>query len=226
MKNALKAVLVKMSHGMPSTDGGSCEETCVETSEKEAEEAAAESKDFWGSAGSWFGDVMKNSTNNISEYSGVVEVLNQFLNMINVVGTTIIVIVTIVLGIKFLIGGVTEKVNAKEGLVTLLVACVFFFGWTSIKWLLFPNNNFIFLKSTDATVADPAARILSYVKYFGNIVAFIAIVAIGIRYIFAGAGGKADLKGKSVQFIIGLILTFSTVNFLSFISDVINQALE
>lgn len=180
---------------------------------------------FWGKASSWF-QKARSSGDDISEYDGVQDVLNEFLDLINVLGTTIIVGVTIILGVKFMLGGIVEKTSAKEGLVTLLVACVFFFGWTSLKNLLYPDNNFIFLKTSDTSVTTPAGRILAYVKFAGNIGAFIAIVAVGVKYIIAGATGKAELKGKSIQFIIGMILTFATVNFLSFISDAVNQAMK
>ena len=181
--------------------------------------------DFWGQASSWFGDV-QNSQFGDSEASsirGVQDVLNEFLNMLNLLGTTVIVSVTIILGIKFMFGSVEGKASAKQGLITLLVACVFFFGWTSLKNLLYPGNSFILISSNDKSIEAPLGRVFAYVKLFGNLLAFIAIVYVGIRYIFASASGKADLKGQSAYFIIGIIMTFATVNFLSFVSDAINQ---
>lgn len=180
--------------------------------------------DFWGSATNWFAKSSKDT--DIAEIDGVNTVLDSFLSMINILGTTTIVSVTIILGIKFIISGPEGKASAKDGLVTLVVACVFFFGWTSLKNILYPDNKFILFSDSDSNIEAPVGRAFAYVKFFGNIFAFIGIVVVGIKYIFASAAGKADFKSQSPQLMIGLIMTFATVNFLSLISDAINQALQ
>ena len=186
----------------------------------------ATSSDFWGQASSWFGKTQSVDKNKIDEIEGVENILDSFLSMLNILGTTVIVSVTIILGIKFMFGSVEGQTSAKQGLVTLLVACVFFFGFNSLKNLLYPNGQLIFFSSSDRTIEAPVGRAFAYVKFFGNIFAFIAIVWVGVKYIFSGVDGRADLKKQSVQFIIGLIMTFATVNFLSLISDAVNQALR
>ncbi len=183
-------------------------------------------KNFWWAASSWFKNSKQFSDADVSNLDSVKSILDEFLDYINIIGTTVIVCITIILGIKFLFGSVEGQTSAKQGLITLLVACVFFFGWNSLKNILYPDNNFILISSDDQSIRAPAARALSYVKFFGNILAFIAIVYVGIKYIFSGASGKADLKKQSVQFIIGIILTFATINFLTFISDVILDVLN
>jgi len=175
----------------------------------------------WGAATSWFGEAKGSYT--LPEQ--VNDIIDVFSDMINIVGTTIIVIATIVLGIKYMIGTVDSKTSAKEGLITLLVACVFFFGWTSISNLLFPNNNFIFTSSSDISYEQMVGRIFSTFTYIAQFVAVGVIIFIGIKYIFAGADGRSELKGKSIYFIIGIILVFATTNVLSFISKIINEAL-
>lgn len=176
--------------------------------------------DFWGFANKWFQSGSYTNNENINEIIGT------FKSMINVLGTTVITIVTILLGIKYMYGSVDSKASVKESLVTLIVACVFFFGWTGISNLLFPNNEFIFIKSEDQTFANPLGRVFSIVKYIANFLAIGGIIYVGIKYIFAGASGKADLKAKSGQFLIGIILAFCAVNFLTYISDIIQDVLS
>jgi len=177
--------------------------------------------DFWGNAGSWFSGI-RNSVNMPAQANDIIEI---FESMINVVGTTVIVVATIVLGIKYIIGTVDSRTQAKDGLITLFVACVFFFGWTSISNLLFPSNNFIFLSDIDINInySNMVGRLFSTFSYIANIVSIILIIYVGVRYILAGATGKADLKGRSIYFIIGIILIFATSNVLTFISNVINE---
>lgn len=180
----------------------------------------ADGMDFWGFANKWFEQGQYVNNENINEIVGT------FKSMINVLGTTVITLVTMMLGIKYMYGSVDSKASVKESLVTLVVACVFFFGWTGISNLLFPDNNFIFVKKEDATFADTLGRIFSIGTYIANFLAIGGIIYVGIKYIFAGASGKADLKAKSGQFLIGIILAFCTVNFLTYISDIIQEVLS
>lgn len=179
--------------------------------------------DFWGDASTWFGKATFANSN--KNYDQTQSIINVFQEMIKVVGTTVIVIATIVLGIKYIIGSVDSKVDAKEGLITLFVACVFFFGWSAISELLFPNNNFVFTSYNDTTYKNMVGRIFDIFAYVANIVAIILVIYVGVKYIFAGANGKGELKGRSVYFFIGIILVFATSNVLSFVSKVINDIL-
>ena len=176
------------------------------------------SGDMWTQATQWFKNVEKNKNS-----SKAVDIVNEFIDMVNVIGTTIIVIATIVLGIKYIFGSVDSKADVKESLITLFVACIFFFGWTSIKNVLFPNNNFALISNSDTTYKDLVGRVFSLVVYFANVAAILGVIYVGVRYIFSGANGRAELKGKAIYFLIGIILTFATVSFLTFLSTVINQ---
>lgn len=181
--------------------------------------ATSQNADFWGSATNWFSEV-KGSYTMPTEAQSIIDIFEQ---MINVVGTTVIVVATIVLGIKYIIGTVDSRTQAKDGLITLFIACVFFFGWSSISNLLFPGNNFIFLSDSDTNYTNMVGRLFSTFSYIANIVSILLIIYVGVRYILAGASGKADLKGRSMYFIIGIILVFATSNVLSFISNIIND---
>lgn len=203
-------------------DGGG---TASQGSGAGRDDNSSETKDFWNAATDWFSNVDKNE--NLEDLGGRVDdVVNTFSNMISVVGTTVFVIVTIFLGIKYMYGSVDAKASVKESLTTLLVACIFFFGWNSIKNLLFPNNNFIFIESTDTSYEQMVGRIFAFATYIAQFLAVIGIVYVGVRYIFAGAEGKANLKGKSTTFLIGIILTFCATSFLSLISDIVNDSIN
>ena len=170
----------------------------------------------WGKGGSYQ-----------NEIAGAVNTFlkGTMMKIINVVGTLVITIATIVLGIRYILGSVDQKVQVKESLMNLLVACILFFGWTNIQSLLFSGTTlFIYtdITSTNGTQAV-ARRIFTVFRMGAEIVAIIAIFYIGIKYILAGAEGKAELKAKSWMFIIGIIMIFATFNLLNFVSDLILQ---
>ena len=174
--------------------------------------------DFWGQATNWFNKIETSEDN-----PEIKELIDTFQDMINVLGTTVIVLVTIFLGIKYIVGSVESKADVKEGLVTLIVVCIFFFGWSALRNLLFPKNSLIFIESTDTSYTSILGRVFSIATFIANILAVLGIVYVGIRYIFAGASGKGELKAKSPMLLIGIILAFASVSFLSYISKVISE---
>lgn len=178
--------------------------------------------DFWGDATLWFNGAQSNKGELELNFSAVYDLIA----FINVIGTVVIIIATMILGIKFMISSAEGKSEVKQNLITLLVACLFFFGWNSISSLIMGNDRFFLISADDLTYDTAVGRIYNFVVGILDIVAVVVILYIGVRYIFSGASGKADLKGKSPQFVIGIILTFCTISVLTYISKVINDSLE
>lgn len=181
------------------------------------------SGDFWGQATNWWNKGQTDS-NKFQLPEQAKSIIDMFSDMINVVGTTLIIIATIVLGIKFIFGSVESQTGAKEGLITLLVACIFFFGWQGIYGLLVDSgsNQLVFTSGT-TSYKSAIGNVLYVVSFVAKCLLVIGVIYVGIKYIFAGAAGKAQLKGKSVYFFIGIILAFATTNVLSFISKIVNE---
>lgn len=180
---------------------------------------ASSGKNWWEGAGNWYEG---GKLDDVTEAQGFLNVLT---DMANVVGTSVIVLVTVFLGIKYMYGSVESKADVKQSLTTLLVACIFFFGWQSISNLLMPGNQLIFIQNSDTSYTHLVGRIFSTFMYIANIAAILGVIYVGVRYIFSGASGKADLKAKSGQFVIGVILTFATINVLTYISKIINEVI-
>ena len=106
-------------------DGGG---TASQGSGAGRDDNSSETKDFWNTATDWFSKVDKDEELG----AGVKDVVNTFSNMISVVGTTVFVIVTIFLGIKYMYGSVDAKASVKESLTTLLVASA-----VKCPWIIF-----------------------------------------------------------------------------------------
>lgn len=188
--------------------------------------SGSETEAFWESAGDWFNDVQKEGEGNVSAKS--IEIVNQFMDIVNYVGTTLIIIATMFLGVKYMFGSVEGKAEVKESLMTLLVACVFFFGWQYIRDIILigTSGTQLFLVSNkDPSYRNLFGRLLGVVMMIVKVAAIVGVIYVGVRYIFSGATGKAELKGKSVYFIIGIILTFSSVTVLTVFANVLADLL-
>ena len=59
-------------------------------------------------------------------------------------------------------------------------------------------------------------------QVLGTVIAVIAIMIIGIKYMISSVEEKAQLKGVMWYYIFGAILVFATANILAFFYNVIN----
>ena len=190
---------------------------------------------FWDQASDWY------SAGGTETYLDS-NVLSEIANIVEIIGTAVIAIATVVLGIKYVLGSVTDKASVKENMITLLIACIFFFGWSNIRDLLINNIQYdsstgniavskitgstqLFIFSGTNSLESAFASIFSIIILIAKLVAVIATVYMGVKYIFSGAEQRAKLKEKGIMYIVGIILIFTTINVLSFISSSINNAL-
>ena len=180
-----------------------------------------ENKDFWSYATEWYSkeDLNYDVTQSVDKLIGTIS------GYIELTGTVIIIIAAIVLGIKYVLASAEGKAIAKENIISLLVACIFFFGWANISNILYTGKNFVLYSQTNNTYQGTILNVYNIFKIIFQIVALIAILYVGIKYIFAGAEGKANLKSKSWAFVIGMILIFSTIEVLNIVSKIINESL-
>lgn len=183
--------------------------------------------DWWGKATDWY----KGGSTTVGLSTSVIDGIADLVEM---VGTGVIAIATVVIGIKYMMGTVQGKTEAKESMISLLVACLFFFGWTSIRGLLITGNatgqgglsgattGLVFF---DGDLKVTFARIFTLVVTIGKVLSVLAIVYIGVKYVFAGADAKAQLKQKSPAMIIGIILIFCATTFLGIVAKVITEVI-
>lgn len=182
---------------------------------------------WWNGATSWY----KDGSSNV----GVDEnVLSGISNIVEVIGTAVIAIVTVVLGMKYMLGSAQGKSEVKENLIGLIVACTFFFGWASIRDLLIIGNatgdngltgatHLVFFG--DGNLESALSQIFSFILIVAKFIAVAVIAYNGMKYIFAGAEAKAQLKQKTPIMIVGIILIFCTITFIEFIVSAVNSAI-
>ena len=72
-------------------------------------------------------------------------------------------------------------------------------------------------------MSTPIKRISGTVTFALQVLSVLAVVYTGVRYMFAGADKKADMKKSTIFIIIGLILVFAFSTFINFVIDVQQQ---
>lgn len=138
--------------------------------------------------------------------------LDSIVNLIKVVGNMVIVGATVFLGIKYIYGSAESKADVKNSLITLIVAAIAFYSWNTIEGIVVQSNKLTILGGSAEATAMNAYETIMYVC---NFVAIGGIVYIGVKYMLAGADGRAALKTKSVPIMLGIIMVYATIAFLN-----------
>lgn len=107
-------------------------------------------------------------------------------------------------------------------LLGVIVICNNVFGFSN-----FNVNNVNQGASTTGESIETAntavSRIWNTVVLILQILAVAAIVIAGIRYMFASADGKADIKKQTIGLIVGAILVFAATSIINFIVSVTKE---
>lgn len=162
----------------------------------------------------------KNSSHQFGTDTGANTALNDIKSMIFDVGNLIFLLVTAYLGVKYIWGGVDSKFTVKNSLMTLVVAAIVFYGWDSVTKILdIPE----LLTGSAAASGETAManKIYNTIMYIINFAAVGGIIYIGIRYMMAGADGKAELKLKGIPVVMGIMMVYGTLNFINFILKIV-----
>ena len=162
--------------------------------------------DWWTDANGWGSGMASSAIANKDK-----TILKDVVKIIKAVGNIVFVTVTVLLGVKYIWGGVDSKASVKDSLVTLVIAALVFYGWDTLSQLFSPDK---FLADS---AKGTAGQIASTILYVCNFLAVGGVVYVGMKYMMAGADGKAQLKAQSVPMILGIIMVFATITFLNLI---------
>ncbi len=66
-------------------------------------------------------------------------------------------------------------------------------------------------------------KISGTVTFALQVLSVVAVIYTGVRYMFAGADKKADMKKSTIYIVVGLILVFAFSTFINFVIDVQQQ---
>lgn len=73
------------------------------------------------------------------------------------------------------------------------------------------------------TVTDLANSVWDTVLVIAQVAAFIAIIFAGVRYMFASADTKADIKKQTIILVVGAILVFGASIVVDLIMGIVEE---
>lgn len=167
---------------------------------------------FWENAFDWFKGAQSSG--------GMGTVTDGFMkgatNIIKMIGNMIFIVVTSILGVKYIWGSADAKYSVKNSLFSLVIAAVMFYGWDSISNIIQTVTN----STVGNNIESTAKTIYTYILYFVNIAAIGGIIFLGVKYLLASAEGKSQLKMNMGPAFLGIIMVYATISFLNTILSI------
>ena len=102
-------------------------------------------------------------------------------------------------------------------LVLVLVVCF------SVSVLAVPPGQFVSTSVSISALDKLGATIIGVLQVIATIVAIAVLLFIGIKYLLAAPGEKANIKTVLVPYLIGAILIFATVPILEIFQSFAKQ---
>lgn len=140
----------------------------------------------------------------------------------SLIGNVVFLIITVVLGVKYIFSGIEGKSNVKETLPTFVIGIVFFYLAENLV------NFFTDIGGQVQNTTNPNILIGSVWKTVSSIVQIVSIagiIFIGLKYMMSPSYKKADIKNQAIAIVLGLMLVTTAVPILEFVIGIGSELL-
>ena len=138
----------------------------------------------------------------------------------------------IAVGLRYMLNSADTKADIKKQLLPVVIGLVLIFCVTSVAELIVGfGKDAIGSEGTraveglteggnaDATVKNAMGTIFSTLSVVFQILAVAAVVFTGLRFMFASADTRADIKGQTIILILGAVIVFGAVEIIKTIQS-------
>ncbi len=138
-------------------------------------------------------------------------------NTILLIGNLVFAAVTVVLGAKYIWSSAEGKSQVMESLPAFVTAVIFFYlADALVNWFTGATTGIAAAKEWNTVAGYVMWIVNTIVKY----VAFGGMLFLGLKYMFASAEGKAQMKTSVGGLIIGIIFVFLASTVVDYIIDI------
>ena len=149
------------------------------------------------------------------ELSDLLQSSGGIIALIKAVGNLIIIIAVVFLGLKYIYSSIEGKTNIKETLPNFIVGVIFFYLATEIT--TFGKSIGVAMLGDGTSFSQVESNVYTTVKTIANTFAIIGIVLVGIKYLITSSDEKANVKKQLIPMVVGIILVYSSINFINFV---------
>jgi len=136
------------------------------------------------------------------------------------IGNLIFAAVTVILGAKYIWSSAEGKSEVMESLPTFVVAIIFFYlGETLVTWLTGTGGLATSISGATSWTSI-SGKIIWIVNTIVRYAAFGGILFLGLKYMFASAEGKSQLKTNMGGLVLGMVFVFLASKAVDFIISI------
>ena len=142
--------------------------------------------------------------------------MNEIAPSILQVGNLMFIIITIILGIKYVWVASNEKAQIKEGLINLAVAAIFLFMSDVVYGLTTGGITEIVFAEEINSIEDVLGNIYANIYLIVQWTCILAIMFIGLKYMMSNPDKKSKIKTNYIMIIIGISMVLCTSTVIEF----------
>ena len=133
------------------------------------------------------------------------------------IGNLIFAAITVILGAKYIWSSAEGKSQVMESLPTFVVAIIFFYlGESLVTWLTGTGGLATSISGATSWTSI-SGKIIWIVNTIVHYAAFGGILFLGLKYMFASAEGKSQLKTNMGGLVLGMVFVFLASRAVDFI---------
>ncbi len=154
--------------------------------------------------------------------SGIGSSMKTFINdkivpIVSLIGNLVFAGVTVILGVKYIWSGAEGKSQVSESLPAFVAAVLFFYlGGSIVTWMTGATSTIASANQWSTISGKIIGTINMVVRY----TAFGGILYMGLKYMFASAEGKSQMKTSMVGVVLGITFVFMASKVVDFIIDI------
>lgn len=139
------------------------------------------------------------------------------MNTVLLIGNLVFAAVTVILGAKYIWSSAEGKSQVMESLPAFVVSVIFFYLASSlVDWFTGATSNITSAKNWNTVAGNIIWIVNTVVRY----AAFGGILVLGLKYMFASAEGKSQMKTNVGGLIIGIVFVFLASTVVDYIIDI------
>lgn len=110
-------------------------------------------------------------------------------------------------------------------ILSLVISCIIptsIFAADDISTIITNMNGVQTVNTTATKMKNVINAVIKLIQIAGTGVSVIMVTMLGIKYMTASAGEKADIKKQAVPIVVGCVILFAAVNIVGLVADIGN----
>ena len=136
------------------------------------------------------------------------------ISVMRIVCVTIAIVILLAISMKYMMSAPGDRADIKKHAIVYVIGAVVLFGSSAILGVI---DSFASSMTSDSSVESIVVSVVQIVQVIGVGIASIMLLVLGIKYLMASPGDKADIKKHAIVYLVGATVLFGASGILGII---------